>query len=468
MLLCEVSAMCTRFVTALTLAAGTILLSTADRPWLAAANTPKPGVDWPQFRGISASGISENGPTPTTWDVAKNTNVLWKTPIPGLGLSSPVVWGDRIYVSTAISGKSDATLKPGLYGDIASVPDDTPHEWKVYALDKKTGAIVWQTSVASGVPKVKRHLKSTHANSTLATDGERIVAFFGSEGLYTFDMSGKQLWKKDLGVLDAGFYMVPEAQWETGSSPIIHDGVVVVQADVQKGSFLAAFDAKTGNEIWKSERSDVPTWGSPTVHTVGGKTQLIVNGMRHVGAYDFKTGKEIWKLSGGGDIPVPTPVVSDGLIYITNAHGQASPIYAIRETATGDVSLTGDATSNSGVAWSVAKDGGYMCTPLVYRGLVYIVKFQGVVSAFDARTGERKFQERLRGGTAAFTASPVASDGKIYLADDDGQVFVIKAGPAYEQLAMNEMGGPVLATPAISEGRLLFRTQSHLIAIGSK
>ena len=225
-----------------------------------------------------------------TWDVAKNQAVRWKTPIPGLGHSSPVVWGDAVYLATSISGQKDAGIKVGYYGDIDPVKDDTPHEWRIYALDKKTGAIRWQKTVLTSVPKIKRHMKSTHANSTLATDGERIIAFFGSEGLHAFDMKGKQLWKKDLGVLDAGYYMAPDAQWETGSSPILHDGVVVVQADVQKGSFIAAFDAKDGKELWRKTRDDVPTWSTPTVHEVNGRTQLLVNGMRHVGAYDFKTG----------------------------------------------------------------------------------------------------------------------------------------------------------------------------------
>ena len=188
-------------------------------------------------------------------------------------------------------------------------------------------------------PKIKRHTKATHANSTLATDGERIVAFFGSEGLYAFDMKGNPIWKKDLGVLDAGYYVVPEAQWETGSSPILHEGVVVVQADVQKDSFLAADRREGRKELWRKSREDVPTWSTPTVHQVNGRTQILVNGMRHVGAYDFKTGKEIWKLSGGGDIPVPTPVVSDGLVYITNFHGLMAPVYAIKDTASGDISL---------------------------------------------------------------------------------------------------------------------------------
>jgi outer membrane protein assembly factor BamB len=431
-------------------------------------NAGRAGVDWPQFRGIGATGVSEGRPMPAVWNVAAGTNVLWKTAVPGLGLSSPVVWGDKLCVTSAISGKADAKLRPGLYGDIESVPDDTSHEWHVYCLDKKTGKIAWQQTANTGVPKIKRHMKSTHANSTLATDGQRLVAFFGSEGLYAYDLKGKLLWKKDLGVLDAGFYMVPEAQWETGSSPVIHDGIVVVQADVQKGSFLAAFDVRDGKELWRSARSDVPTWGTPTIHQVNGQTQVIVNGMRHAGAYDLKTGKEIWKLTGGGDIPVPTPVVSDGLVYLTNAHGPMSPVYAIRDTASGDISLPKDASSNAGVAWSYPRDGGYMCTPLVYRGLVYIVKFNGVLNVYDAKTGEKKFQERFAGGTSAFTASPVASDGKVYFANEDGQVFVLKASPTYELLSTNDMGGAVLATPAISEGRLLFRTQKDLIAIGLK
>jgi outer membrane protein assembly factor BamB len=427
---------------------------------------PRPGVDWPQFRGIAAAGSAEGFSLPTTWNAADNTNIAWKTAIPGLGLSSPVVWGNDVFISTSISGKADANLKVGLYGDIASVQDDTPHEWRVYALDKKTGKIKWQQTATRGVPAIKRHTKSSHANSTLATDGERIVAFFGSEGLYAFDMTGKALWKKDLGVLDAGFYMVPGAQWETGSSPVLHDGMVIVQADVQKGSFLAMFDAKDGREVWRVPRGDVPTWSTPTIHRVNGQTQILVNGMRHVGAYDFKTGKEIWKLSGGGDIPVPTPVVSDGLVYITNAHGAQSPVYAIKETATGDISLKDPAVSNEGVVWTAPRSGGYMCTPLVYRGLVYIVRYNGVLNVFDAKTGEKKYEARLAGATSAFTASPVANDGKVYIASEDGQVFVLAAGPTYQVVALNEMAMPVLATPAMSEGRLLLRTQGELMAIG--
>jgi outer membrane protein assembly factor BamB len=432
------------------------------------ATAPRPGTDWPQFRGIRAAGIAEGFSVPSKWNAADGTNVLWKTPIPGLGLSSPVVWGDDVFVSTSISGKTGSNLKVGLYGDITPVTDDSSHEWRVYAIDKKTGQIKWQRTAYTGVPKVKRHTKSTHANSTLVTDGERVIAFFGSEGLYAFDMNGTPLWKKDLGVLDAGFYMVPEAQWETGSSPVLHDGMVIVQADVQKGSFLAMFDAKDGREVWRVSRADVPTWSTPTIHEVNGRTQILVNGMRQVGAYDFKTGAEIWKLSGGGDIPVPTPVVSDGLIYITNAHGPQSPVYAVKDTARGDISLKDDATSSEAVAWTAPRSGGYMCTPLVYRGLVYIVRYNGVLNVFDARTGQKQYEARLAGATSAFTSSPVANDGRVFLASEDGQVFVLAAGPKYEVVAMNEMSTPILATPALSDGRLLLRTENQLVAIGNR
>jgi outer membrane protein assembly factor BamB len=433
---------------------------------LSGVSAPRPGVDWPQFRGIRASGIDDRHPAPAAWDVGRNQSVRWKTPIPGLGHSSPVVWGDTVYLSTSISGQKESGLKVGLYGDIAPVEDSTPHEWRVYALDKKTGTVRWQRTVLTAVPKIKRHTKATHANSTLATDGERIIAFFGSEGLYAFDMNGTVIWKKDLGVLDAGYYVVPDAQWGTGSSPILHEGVVVVQADVQKGSFIAAFDAKTGKELWRQTRDDVPTWSTPTIHQVNGRTQLLVNGMRQVGAYDFKTGAVIWKLSGGGDIPVPTPIASDGLVYVTNAHGLIAPVYAIRDTASGDVSLKDGADKNAAVAWSYRRGGGYMCTPIVYRGVLYVVAYNGVLTAYDAKTGEKLFTHRLADGTSAFTASPVAADGKVYFASEDGRVSVLKAGRTYELAATNEMGESTLATPAFSEGTMFWRTQRHVIAIG--
>lgn len=426
------------------------------------------GIHWPNFRGPDARGIAEGFPTPTRWNVAANENVKWKTPIPGLGHSSPVVWGNRLFVSTAISGQENPNLKVGLYGDIGSVEDDTTHEWIIYCLDKQTGKILWKQSAHKGVPKIKRHPKATHANSTPATDGKHVVAMFGSEGLYCYDLEGNLLWKKDLGLLDAGYFMVPEAQWEFGSSPIIFEDKIFLQCDVQKGSFVAALSIKDGSQIWRTPREDVPTWGSPTIHRSGSRDLLLINGYKHIGGYDAKTGQEVWRLRGGGDIPVPTPIVAHDLVFITNAHGRMAPIYAIRLDAAGDISLKENETSNQHVAWSLPRDGAYLITPLVYGDYLYSCKNNGVLSCYEARTGNRRYQERLGDGTTGFTASPVAADGKLYYSSEDGDIYVIKAGFSFELLAKNNLGEICMATPAISEGTLFFRTRGHVVAIADK
>jgi outer membrane protein assembly factor BamB len=424
-----------------------------------------PEVHWPAFRGSNASGIAEGFATPIQWNVPDGKNVKWKTPVPGLGHSSPVIWGDQIFITTAISGQADANLKVGLYGDIKSVEGDTSHKWMVYCLDKRTGKVVWERVAYTGIPKIKRHPKSTHASSTPATDGKHLVAMFGSEGLYCYDMKGKLLWKKDLGVLDSGFYMVPAAQWEFASSPIIFEDKVFLQCDVQQGSFIAAFQIKDGKEIWRTPRQDVPTWSSPTVYRSKERTLLLINGYKHIGGYDAATGKEVWRLTGGGDIPVPTPIVAHDLVFITNAHGRMAPIYAIRLDAAGDISLAENTTSNKYIAWSVSRDGAYMITPLVYGDYLYNCKNNGVLLCFEAKTGKLVYQERLGDGKTGFTASPVASDGKLYFSSEDGDIYVVKAGPKFEVLAENDMGEICMATPAISEGTLFFRTQGQLVAI---
>ncbi|HXE81542.1 MAG TPA: PQQ-binding-like beta-propeller repeat protein [Vicinamibacterales bacterium] len=441
-----------------------VLLLCASLHGVAAIDAPSPARDWPQFRGIGARGISEGPPPPTSWDVPSGRGVKWRTPIPGLGHSSPIVWGDLVCVTTAISGQADPELKVGLYGDIEPVRDESAHTWKVYCLDRLTGRVRWERTAAKGVPKVRRHPKSTHANSTPATDGRVLVAMFGSEGLYAYELAtGALLWKKNLGVLDSGFFMVPEAQWGFASSPIIHDGRVIVQADVQKGSFLAAFDVRDGRELWRAARHDVPTWSTPSVHRTPSGAEIIVNGWKHIGGYDFATGRELWRLEGGGDIPVPTPVVADGLIYITNAHGKQAPIYAIKAGARGTIT-PGDAPSRH-LAWFQTREGAYMQTPLVYDGLLYNCRDNGVLSVYDAKTGVRQYQQRLGEG-GGFTASPVAAGGKIYFTSEDGDIHVIKAGPRFELLARNTVGEVCMATPAISDGLIIVRTRGHLIAIG--
>jgi len=238
-------------------------------------------TNWPQFRGPSASGVGTGSP-PTEWNVESGKNILWKTVIPGLGHSSPVIWGDRIFLTSAVPAAGEAPLKVGLYGDVASVKGEPAQSFKVFCLDRKSGKILWERTAASGQPKVMRHPKSTHANPTPATDGKHLVFFFGSEGLYSYDFNGGLLWKKNFGVLDSGFYTAPDAQWGFASSPVIFENMVILQADVQKNSFLAALDASTGKELWRVPRNDVPTWGTPTVapYTARGAVgwQVVVNG----------------------------------------------------------------------------------------------------------------------------------------------------------------------------------------------
>ena len=424
--------------------------------------------NWPSFRGPNASGVAEGHAAPTRWNAETLENVKWKTPIPGLGHSSPVVWGNRIFVTSAVSGQEKPLLKVGLYGDITPVNDDTAHRWMVYCLEKETGRIVWERVAHSGVPRIKRHPKSTHANSTPAVDGKHVVAFFGSEGLYCYGMNGKLLWKKDLGLLDSGFYAVPAAQWGFASSPVIYEGRIFLQCDVQKDSFIATFDIEDGREVWRAPRADVPTWSTPTIHGTAERLQLIANGYKHIGGYDVRTGRELWKLTGGGDIPVPTPVIAYDLAFITNAHGRMAPIYAVRLSAAGDISLQGEERSNNFIAWSQVREGSYMQTPLVYGQYLYNCRDNGVLSCYEARSGNRIYQVRLGDGRTGFTASSVAADGKLYYTSEDGDVYVVKAGPQYELLAQNRMGEVCMATPAISQGMLLVRTQGHLVAITDK
>jgi len=276
------------------------------------------------------------------------------------------------------------------------------------------------------------------------------------------------VWEKDLGILDWGFYRSPSAQWGGGCSPVIYKQMVIVQCDVQKNSFLAAFNLKDGTILWKTPRSDVPTWGTPTVYSAKEHPQIIVNGYRHIGGYDIETGKEIWKMKGGGDIPAPTPVVAHDLIYITNAHGRMSPIYAVRVSAEGDISLNENQTNNKHVAWSYPKGGNYMSTPIAYKNYLYLGSDRGTLSCFEPESGDLKYREKLSSNSTAFSASPVASDGKIYFTAEDGEIYVVQAGPEFKLLAVNKMNEICMATPAISQGTLFFRTRNHLVTISEQ
>ncbi len=423
-------------------------------------------ADWPQFRGLRASGVDDTRPLPTTWNMETGQNVRWQTPLPGLGHASPVIAGDRIFVATAI-GPSDNELKVGLYGDIEPVKENGAYQWRLLAVERTSGKIIWDVLGHEARPRVQRHPKSTHCNSTPATDGRRIVTLFGSEGLFCFDTDGKLAWKVDLGPMDSGYYVVPSAQWGFASSPIIHDGKVIVLCDVQTNSFLAAFDLATGKALWRTPRTDVPTWGCPTVVEGGNPSQIVVNGWRHSGGYALTNGKELWQLDGGGDIPVPTPIFANGLIYLTSAHGQLRPMRAIRPDATGSITPPDPAGTNTAIAWVHPRQGNYMQTPIAVSNLVYGCSDAGVITCFDARTGSIFYSERL-GPAQGYTASPVSDGRHLYFAGETGKVLVLPVANQFSIAATNELGDICMATPAISDGALFFRTKTKLVAIGGK
>jgi outer membrane protein assembly factor BamB len=433
---------------------------------LAVGFTVGQAQNWPQFRGPGATGVTEGPAKPVKWDASTSLNVRWKTAIPGLSHSSPVVWGDKIFVTTAVSSAPKDETRFGLFGDVEPVKDDPRHAWKVFAIDKSTGKVLWERTAYEGIPKVKRHPKSSHAASTPVTDGKYLIVNFGSEGLYAYDFNGKLLWQQDLGVLDSGWFYDVDYQWEYGSSPIIYENLVVVQADIQKNSFIAAYDIKTGKLIWKTPREELSSWGTPTIYEGKQRAELITNGTKAIRGYDPATGKELWRLGPMSEITTPTPFVAHDLIFVTSGYPPVQPIYAIRPGGNGDLTLKDGKESSEFIAWSKQRGGPYMSTPLVYGELLYSCSIQGVLTAYNAKTGERVYQERLGGTGGAFTASPVASDGKIYLASEDGDVFVVKAGPKYELLAKNPVGEVMMATPAISDGLVIVRTVSHLFAFG--
>ena len=359
---------------------------------------------------------------------------------------------------------------PG-YGDGNSVTDEGKHAFVLHCLDKKTGKELWSKRALEAVPEIKRHPKSTHANCTPAVDAQHVVAFFGSDGLFCYDHEGNLKWQLDFGVLDTGAPRMEnyeQYQWGFASSPILHEGKVIVQCDIQAQSFLAVLDGETGKEVWRVERDEDPCWATPTIHenSAAGTAQIIVNGYKHIGGYEFASGKEIWKLVGGGDVPVPTPVVEHGLIFITSAHGPEHPIYAIdAELAKGELNL--DPETCAAMAWSNRR-GIYMQTPLVYGEELYACSDSGILSCFDAGTGDRHYRERLGDGLAGFSGSPVAGDGKLYFSDEAGTVRVVQAGPDYALLGANDMGETLMATPAISEGRIYLRAKGHIYCVAEE
>jgi outer membrane protein assembly factor BamB len=438
----------------------------AGRPVLSPATSAT--GSWPSFRGTHAAGVADGQRLPDRWNGSTGEHVLWRTTIPGLAHSSPIVWGDTIVVTSAISSLKGATFKPGLYGDGDASDDRSVHTWMVYAIDKRSGRIRWQRVAHEGPPRNKRHIKSTYASATPATDGRIVVAWFGSEGVHAFDMNGAPLWTVDLGRVDMGAYDIPTYEWGPASSPIIWDGLVILQCDTQADSFLLALNAETGETVWKVSRDELPSWGSPTVAVTSDGAQVVTNASNFIRGYDARTGRELWRLGGSSKITAPTPILAEDLIIVASGRAPERPIFAVRPSARGDLTLPEGRTTSTAIAWSYTARGSYMPTPLAYNGLLYVLANNGVLDAYEVKTGRDVYRQRLPLVGSGFSASPVAADGKIYLSNEDGDMLVVRAGRTFEHIATNSIGELLMATPALSDGVMYVRGVSSLFAIGTK
>ncbi|HKY03417.1 MAG TPA: PQQ-binding-like beta-propeller repeat protein [Blastocatellia bacterium] len=414
---------------------------------------------WPQFRGPLSTGVADDARLPDTW--SKTENVAWSTDIPGTGWSSPVVWGDNIFVTTVISKEAKEAPKKGLYfgGERKAAVDE--HRWVVYCVDWKTGKIRWEREVHKGAPAHSRHLKNSYASETPVTDGERVYAYFGNIGLFCFDMSGKPLWSKKWGAFDTRY------GWGTAASPVLHKNRIYVVNDNEQESFIIALDKKTGDQVWRVKREEGSNWATPYVWENPLRTEIVTPGTRRVRSYDLD-GKLLWELSGMSSIAIPTPFSQFGLVYVTSGYvgDQHRPVYAIRAGASGDISLKEGETSNKHIAWYQPQAGPYNPSPIVYGDYYYTLLDRGFITCHDAKTGREVYpKQRMEAGAGAFTSSPWAYNGKIFCLSEDGDTFVIQAGPEYKLVGKNSLEEMCMATPAIARGSLIIRTASKLYRI---
>ncbi len=425
-------------------------------------------ANWPSFRGNQASGIADGQNLPDTWNVKTGENILWRSPVPGLAHSSPIVWGDRIFVTSAVSSDPKATFRPGLYGDGDASKDRSLHRWMIYAVDKRSGKTLWERVAHQGEPADKRHIKSTYANSTPASDGRIVVAWFGSQGVHAYDVNGRFLWKVDLGRIDLGAYDIPTFEWGSASSPIIWNGMVILQCDTQTDSFVIALDAATGKTLWKTDREELPSWGTPTIVQTSTGPELITNASNFIRGYDPRTGKELWRLGRSSKITAPTPIFGDNVFVVVSGRAPERPIFVVKPGARGDLTLAEGKTSSDAIVWSRTGRGPYMPTPLIYKGILYVLANNGLFDAYNLSSGNEIYRERLPLVGSGFSASPVAADGKIYLSNEDGEIIVVAEGERFKHIATNSMGELLMATPALSEGVMYVRSATTLFAIGQK
>ena len=424
--------------------------------------TAKQDAQWPQFRGPGATGVGADLRVPDTWSATEN--IVWKAAIPGVGWSSPIVWNDTIFLTSVIRAQAGEAPKPGLYfGGERPTPSDE-HRWMVFGVDFASGKVLWQREAHRGAPPRSRHLKNSYASETPTTDGERVYVLFGNIGVFAFTMDGTPVWQRTWPARATRY------GWGTAASPVLHGGRLYVLDDNDEQSSLVALDARTGADVWRVERARETNWTTPFIWRHAQRTEIVVSATHGVQSYDLD-GKPLWTLRGMSSIAIPTPFESGGLLYVASGYvgDQVRPVYAIKPGASGDITLSTGETSNAFVAWSLPQAGPYNPSPIVYDGLYYTLLDRGFFTAHDARTGAEVYgRQRIDPAGVGFTASPWAASGRLYAISEDGDTYVIKAGPKYELLAKNSLGEMTMATPAMAQGNLIVRTAERLYRIGRK
>ncbi len=469
-------------------------------------------AEWPQWRGPTGAGVSEDAKLPAAW--SKDDKIAWKVKIPGYGWSCPVVWGDKIFLTTAVSekqskpsagfgmggfGKGDGKGFPkgdfgkggfgkGGFGGFGGKLPDAVYTWQIYCLDAADGKVLWKQTVAEKKPTVATHSSNTYATETPITDGERVYAYFGMTGLFCYDVAGKFQWKADLGSYKMAMGM------GTGSSPAFDGERVIVQCDNEEKSFLVALDKRTGKEIWKTPRSERTGWSTPLVWKNKMRTEIVCIGSPKVRSYDPATGKQLWELGGMMGQPKASPVADEDLLYVGTGGGfggfggggfggppggnppgggqgfgggfsSAKPLFAVKAGASGDITLKSGEESSDAIAWQSKQAGPATPSPLLYQGHLYILEERGgILSCYAAKTGKRLYRERIP-NARGFTSSPWAADGKIFCLDDGGTTYVIQAGAEFKLLGENALGEMFWSSPAVAGNALILRGVDYVYCV---
>ena len=425
--------------------------------------------EWPRFRGSNGGVAADHPSLPDQWGPAQN--IVWKIDVPGRSWSSPVIWGDHVFVTTAINTLETESLLPvasyvsrsngGTMTFMDVSKPSAPHRWVLYDVDLKTGRIRWERVVHTGVPAKSRHLKNSYAAETPVTDGERVYVHFGDVGLFAYDLDGKLLWSRPMDALEM------QTGFGHAASPVVDDSRVYIVNDNEEQSFVAAYDKRTGEQVWRVDRKEASSWTTPLVWKNDLRTEIITAATGGVRSYDVN-GRLLWQFTGMSTFAVPSPLASGGLLYVMSGY-TASPLrpaYAIRAGATGDISLKPDQTSNEYIVWADRTLGTFHPSPLVYRGCYYILHDRGFLTCNDPGTGKPIYpRQRIGNDTATFTASPWAYNGKVFALSEDGDTFVFQSGPEFKMLGKNSLNEMALATPAVAGGSLVIRTASKLYRI---